>query len=422
MIESIFSGASILKKSNQQNSIAAVSIEILPEFGWRFGNHRAFGPGTLFQGDSPPNLIIDTTNKPRYIGYVVVKCNQYSARATRLRLHFKGIESLLTYDVGPGIIRTQTNTLFRVRSTLWQKQDENDSLCSDIKYKFLFTLQMPMVQYPPSIDHNLYRCSYKLSAYLDPSLGYGEIPVMAQSQINYIPLIETRLLKAPLYLESVKRKQQKPLFSVKLYSTEYVSGDMLRFAICNTTPGHPSLNTSTTVHATLYRIFSFHDKEVPTVTEIMASQLFHLNVKDLKEETWLSFKIHDDTVPTVTFSTILSITYKLKIKIGSLNQGSNKIKKLMAWPSSTSSCSFETPITIGSMGLGVRVVEELRLYGSIHIPSPKFIKNLEHEDVLPKYEPSRLPSYSTEGNNNANTMTVGCITPASSVTIIRSSL
>lgn len=49
MIESILSGR---RRSSQQStaSIADVSIEILPEFGWSIGNERLFGPGTLFQG------------------------------------------------------------------------------------------------------------------------------------------------------------------------------------------------------------------------------------------------------------------------------------------------------------------------------------------------------------------------------------
>jgi hypothetical protein len=47
MIDSILSGR---RRSSQTTSIAAVSIEILPEFGWSFGDERLFGPGTLFQG------------------------------------------------------------------------------------------------------------------------------------------------------------------------------------------------------------------------------------------------------------------------------------------------------------------------------------------------------------------------------------
>lgn len=47
MIDSILSGR---RRSSQTTSIAAVSIEILPEFGWSIGDERLFGPGTLFQG------------------------------------------------------------------------------------------------------------------------------------------------------------------------------------------------------------------------------------------------------------------------------------------------------------------------------------------------------------------------------------
>jgi hypothetical protein len=39
------------RRNSQNSSIASLSIQIFPEFGWPIGdNERAFGPGTIFQG------------------------------------------------------------------------------------------------------------------------------------------------------------------------------------------------------------------------------------------------------------------------------------------------------------------------------------------------------------------------------------
>lgn len=49
MIDSLFGPR---KTIVYPSSIATISIELLPEFGWSVGseNQKAFGPGTLFQG------------------------------------------------------------------------------------------------------------------------------------------------------------------------------------------------------------------------------------------------------------------------------------------------------------------------------------------------------------------------------------
>lgn len=40
------------RKTSQNSSIATLSIQLFPEFGWPVenNNERAYGPGTLFQG------------------------------------------------------------------------------------------------------------------------------------------------------------------------------------------------------------------------------------------------------------------------------------------------------------------------------------------------------------------------------------
>jgi hypothetical protein len=388
-------------------------------------------------------------------GYVNVKCNESSAKATRLRLVFQGSEAMLTYDVGPGVIRTQTNQLFGVRSVLWQKTDENELLNTTTTYKFLFTIQMPLVQYPPSIDHAFYRCCYKLSAYLDPSLGYGEVPVMTQVKIDYIPLMETKLLKSPLYLEDLKKgKNQTPPVSVKLHSIQYLSGDTIQANICITSDRISPNNSSSlanheyNVTLNLYQISKFNLDKEPILTRLVCTQshiiktdntINNSNSSIEQSQHPVSLKIDEELPPSFDYSRIMSLSYKLKVKVyikktrappSSVNNGQTrkKVKEIMTtlpWTSSALSM-FETPIIIGTMGRGIRAMDGLKAYSRYlneddPVPIPKFVKNLVHEDELPKYEPARLPLYN-DSYNHEQIPTIGTIITASPVTIIRSTL
>jgi hypothetical protein len=387
---------------------------------------------------------------------------------------FQGVEAMLAYDMGPGVMRSHTSPLFGVRQVLWKKSDENDVLKARTTYKFLFTIQMPMVQFPPSMNHDYYRCTYKLSAYLDPSLGYGEIPVMTQIHIKYIPLTETRLLKTPIYLEDLKRKKNGNTSSaitasVKLYSLEYMSGSTIRATICVTRnsnnsatslpPLPSSLNTMADLSITmyLYQVSKFNLDAEPISEELIATQTHviknnkNYNVDGQEQQYPVFIKLNETLPPTFEYSTIMSLTYKLKIKIhlkkskpesttttksstaaaaattnsstetvensndssnnfitvtttDHLLEGANKkkkknFKKLLAFRSTAISV-FETPILIGTMGRGIRAGDELKKYSEFDkdstdnpIPTPRFVKNIEYEDSLPRYEAGRLPSY-----------------------------
>ncbi|KAK4513989.1 uncharacterized protein ATC70_005996 [Mucor velutinosus] len=440
MIESILSGR---RRSGHQStaSIASVSIEILPEFGWSMGNERLFGPGTLFQG------------------HVVVRCKEHSARATRLRMHFQGVEAMLTYDVGPGIIRTNSNQLFGVRHTLWKKLDDDDGLHAMTTYKFLFTIQMPFVQFPPSMNHEYYRCTYKLSAFLDPSLGYGEVPVMSQQYINYIPLIETKLLKAPLYLEDQKSRRKQvpslnmPSVTAKLHSVEYLSGDTIQATICpKFTERHSSCNIyDYYVTMNLYQVSSFNADSVPVLSQLVETKSHHVQVRQEKNnskssEFHVDLKLKEDLPPSFEYSKIMTLAYRLKVKVyikkqktsfslGAAKQckpaeGSKKLKEMITtfpWPS-TAMSTFESDIVVGTLGRGVRVGEDLRNYASFRtseVPIPKFMKHIEYEDELPRYESTRLPSYTSEivhQQQHGTITTTGSIISGTSLDGIRSSL
>lgn len=415
---------------------------------------------------------------------MVVRCNEFSTRATKLRIVFQGVEAMLAYDMGPGVMRSHTSPLFSVRQVLWKKSDENDVLHARMTYKFLFTIQMPMIQFPPSMNTDYYRCNFKLSAYLDPSFGYGEIPVMTQIHIKYIPLTETRLLKTPIYLQDLKKRKNLNFVtpnitaSVKLNSMEYLSGSTIRATICVTrksnnnnhgittttsiSPSSPSaVNTIADLSITmyLYQISKFNLDAEPISEELVVTQTHiiknnkNFNMDGHEQQYPVFIKLNESLPPTFEYSTIMSLTYKLKIKIylkksktpstAALNSasttaaandttnrensnaddsnatttttitttdhlidGTHKKKKTKSLQKllglrSTAISVFETPIIIGTMGRGIRVGDELRKYSEFDVdkdsdnsmPTPHFMKNVEYEDSLPKYEASRLPSY-----------------------------
>lgn len=378
------------------------------------------------------------------LGHVVVKCKEHSARATRLRMHFQGVESMLTYDVGPGVIRTNSNQLFGVRHTLWNKLDDDDGLDAMTTYRFLFTVQMPFVQFPPSMHHEYYRCTYKLSAYLDPSLGYGEVPVMSQAYINYIPLTETRLLKSPLYLKDLKKTKKQiassmPSVAVKLSSVEYLSGDTIQATVCPIFTDNSS-STVYNYHVTmnLYQISKFTADSVPILTQLVDTQSHNVEIKDdKKKEFRVSLKLQEDLPPSFEYSKIMTLTYKLKVKVYIKKrktsfssvmmqkpENSKKLKEMMTtlpWPS-TAMSTFETDIMVGTLSRGVRAGDDLREYSTFRsdqVPSPRFIKGIEYEDELPQYESIRLPSYTFEIPQHCTT---GSIISGTSLEVIRSSL
>ncbi|CAO3667599.1 unnamed protein product [Rhizopus stolonifer] len=385
----------MIKRNNTQPIASSIDIELLPGFGWDIGNSRVFGPGQIFQG------------------YVVLKCNEHSAKATTFRLVFQATEAMLSHDLGPGIQRAHTSNLFGVATNLWIKEEDNE-LIPMTTYRFLFTIQMPMVQFPPSIDHQYYRCSYKLTAYLDPSLAYKEVPVMCQRLIRFIPLIETRLLKTPLVLKNVKKrlmeKQPKIAASVKLNAIEYVAGDTIQATVCVT--DSPKTLNDLSISMNVYQISKFNLDQKPILNQLVATTTFILKnnnshpIHDAGYRTQthqVRLELDENLPPSMEYSEIMSLSYKLVISIHKtiVTKKNNKrllsLKNLLV-PWTNDLCLFEQLILIGTMGGGIRTGDDLNVYSKYNktnkpMPHPKFLKTIEYEDALPLYDPSRLPSY-----------------------------
>lgn len=425
----------MLKNKHPDPIASSIRIELSQGFGWERGNVQVYGPGTLFQGmyvvliTKTSDSLFNNNNK----GHVILRTNAHSRKATTLRLLFQATEAMLNHDLGPGVQRSHTSKLFGVATNLWEKGQDNE-LQPMATYKFLFTIQMPMVQFPPSVEHQYYRCSYKLTAYLDPSLAYKEVPVMAHTCVNYIPLIETKLLKSPLTLTDVKRRmilQDLRLnisASVKLYAVEYVAGDMIQATI-RVTDMHRNKNKNRSltlndlsVTMSVFQISKFNSDDKPILNKLVATRTHILKnnrqrVDNTQDDTsqihQVQLELDESLPPSMEFSEIMSLSYKLVISVHKTIVTTKKNNKkllnvknlLLPWTNDLH--IFEQPIIIGTMGRGIRMGDELDVYSKYKrtdnpIPHPKFLQTVEYEDALPLYDPSRLPSYHNLSRSNSS--------------------
>jgi hypothetical protein len=319
--------------------------------------------------------------------------------AKSLCLSFHAFESMLACDIGPDGARTQKSTLFNIKTTLW----EDKVLDKDKLYRFPFMIQMPFVQFPPSMKNDHYQCSFLLIAHLN-SISDKYSNMVAKTPIEYRPLIETKALKRPIYLsDSNSRKkgtvsstssdalESRPL--IHLYSLDYVAGDTIRASI-----DFRDTEAKFSVTISLYQVLEFSMENTSKIEILVDSATLPATSN---QNNLICLESSSDLPPSFNFSKMMSLSYKLQIalqKPSSTTSIRNKplLKKLVTpiWPSTVA--QFETEIVFGNLGLGIRSSEALfpySLFNRSTLPPPKFIEQEEHEDVLPLYDPTKLPHY-----------------------------
>lgn len=355
---------------------------------------------------------------------MIVTCKEFSETAEKLSLIFQGTESMLTYEIGLGAIRSNTVQFFKINSTLWEKTDASEALRPLETYKFMFTIQMPMIQFPPSMSHDFYKCSFKLSAHLYPSSGHSKLPVTAQTFIKYIPLIETRVSKIPIHLNDLRKKKNKKvkkdvvITSVELSSTEYVIGDTIQATVhierdlhdrpisgTNTAPLIPAITHALSITMDLYQISTITVDDEPIIERLVETQTYILKENSTSKigHYPVTLKLNKLLPPSFEYGRIVSVSYKLKLKVqvkktsppppsdkvaftgnpemsihsndatilfdnkDCLNYSVGKrkgLKKYLGLPWSSVASVFETPIVIGTLGRGIRTYDELRNYST----------------------------------------------------------
>ncbi|KAI9356441.1 hypothetical protein BD770DRAFT_390230 [Pilaira anomala] len=353
----------------------SLSIELLPEFGWSIRNQPVYGPGSVFQGFV--NLNIDT---PMSI--------------ERVRLVFYAIETIPSFEVSPGVIRSAKNMIFSTQTVLWHSNQTLQQLSQKRKHIFPFTIQMPMIQFPPSVDHTSYKCNFLLVALLDtPTL---DIPVIKKEvPVLCMPFVTTSFLKIP----TVLTKEKKSLSAkVQMTAQEYVLGDNISLNLHverknNWKKESKNSLQFVTAHLKLIQTLSIrHSDDIPDQIKCVASVSSNLLlIKSLDGSGMycdgdLTLKIPNDISPSYDYGKLANIFYRLQITVEQKSSLGNIWKQCVSLDS--------VHITIGTLGYGIRSSNEIKLYSDLDTPiSPLFMKAVEYEDALPLYDSSKLPSY-----------------------------
>lgn len=328
----------------------------------------------------------------------------------RIRLAFYAVENIPPFDLSPGVLRTIKKTLFSIQHVLWDSNHQTLKLDTNADYSFPFTIQMPMVQFPPSMNHEFYRCTFQLIAFIDTPSSMAKLtdPIRTDVSIIYMPYVETSLLKLPLSMKSSKGHLSA---KIKMGACEFIPGETIPISL-NVENNKPAPSNDSLQYVTAYlklvqtlHIVAFDDMNDQIKTVANAShKLLMINLLSSKGSYChadLELKLPADIAPSYDYGNLVQISYKLHISIeqkGPMGGIWNYNVKMN-----------EVPITMGTLGYGIKSSNELKIYSMFEsgplsskpMPLPKFMKAIEYEDALPLYDASRLPSY--ESPNTGST-------------------
>lgn len=336
------------------------------------------------------------------IGIVHLRMKESPVAADRIVLTFRGAEhATAVHDGIKFLVPLIKNPFFGMQQTLWERT-RDDCLLTESHYQFPFTIQMPMIQFPPSMEHALYQCKFDLSAKLVRTT-FTLPTVLTQRSISYMPFIETSLLKQPV----IEEGHDTGLYSsAQLHSLAYVPGDSIPITIV-TSRRHSSGNKSrrqdypaevNSILLELCETVEILRSKAVSDTRVVASHLYRPNTKGYKyslvktqngsgAEYQVALPLPVDLTPSINYSKIVKVFYTLRIRIKS-SQPTFLIGSML-----NSVINMELSLKIGTLGYGIRASQDLKVYYVDTENSPRFLRSLEYEESLPLYEASKLPSY-----------------------------
>lgn len=335
-------------------------------------------------------------------GFVKLNIKSLEMMIERIRLAFYAVETIPPFELSPGVLRTIKKTLFSVQQVLWDSNHQTLKLDTDTEYSFPFTIQMPMVQFPPSMNHDFYRCRFQLIAFIDTPSSMAKLtdPIRTDVSIISMPYVETSLLKSPFSIESSKGHLSA---KAKMGAYEFIPGETIPISL-NVRNNKPAPSNGSLQYVTAHiklvqtlHIVVFDDMNDQITTVANAShKLLMINLLSSKGSYChadLELKLPADITPSYDYGNLVQVSYKLHISIDQ--------KGPMGGIWNYSVNMNEVPITIGTLGYGIKSSNELKIYSMFEsgpssskpMPLPKFMKAIEYEDALPLYDASRLPSY-----------------------------
>ncbi|ORX59672.1 hypothetical protein DM01DRAFT_1405177 [Hesseltinella vesiculosa] len=359
-----------------------LNLVLLPEFGWTIQNKPVFGPGSVFQGHVDLNL-----------------CKRLLL--DRVRLVFQARERLHYCQTANGVDENKAGLLFAVQQTLWESKQGNRQLDPG-HHELAFTIQMPMVQFPPTVDQDFYKCTFKLIAVAERALPAGGFRTLLlhEEPLMYMPFVETSLNKLPF---QIQQKQDDMVVTVAMPTLDVLLGEELRgqLQVCHTTTNKPKpLEYVLRLQQCMTPLDEDLDPHTRDVASLVGKLLPGRNTQpddDSKKnktvlvasyETDFQLAVPEHLPPTFTYGRLAAITYRLVMTIkrnGPLGMWAYEWTK-------------EVPVTLGTLGLGLHVPIDLHIYTTLPKETaqqqrPRFMKAIEYEDALPLYEPIKLPDY-----------------------------
>ncbi|KAH8549011.1 hypothetical protein BGW37DRAFT_162255 [Umbelopsis sp. PMI_123] len=328
------------------------SIELRPEFGWRINGETVYSPGSIFEGTVKVNTSIT-------IPKVTIK------------ILFIGTERLRPDIAAISGVMLEHRPIFAVRSVLFGKEQAQDIQIGDHQYPF--AIQLPMVNYPPSFVHQMCSCSFRLIAIMESCNNHRKY---SEQSIRYIPYIETSPLKNTYTLNAHGG-------TISIPSLSYLQADTIPIR-------YQSKNSPiVSVSVRLRRRLSYGDDGVEDhLVETLSQDETKLTTMDTYNGI-MYFNLPESIIPTIDYSSWMSITYTLEVTI--------KRQKILG-----PAAHFTVPLTIGTMGPGIRTPSDLKPYTqSQHEENsgrrvvPCFVQRIEYEDCLPEYASYKLPNYQT---------------------------
>lgn len=344
----------------------------------------------------------------KFLGFVTLTNEAYHDHhlitlAEKIRVVFVCNEYILPYTIFPGVIRSSKNKIFSTQHVLWDNtKDLNNTLSKD-EYTFPFTIQLPMIQFPPAVvEDPIYKCEYKLIAVMD--LREGVDSLRKELPVVFMPLIETTLLKSPMVYNTTV-KDQGISASVKLNALDFVPGDPLVANLkLESSPAEcsgkkQSITKSVIIISELYQTIEVHESDdisdqVNMVSSSGSKELSMVlqqqkNAISYNSESNIELQLPVDLTPSFS-GNLVSVSYALRLRLEKKGPFGG------IWKQNTNIGTY--PLTIGTLGYGIRSSDSLENYtawnnsnssassstaatndNSDPMTLPKFVQDVEYE-------------------------------------------
>ncbi|CAO3634321.1 unnamed protein product [Cunninghamella blakesleeana] len=356
-------------------------------------------------------------------GFIVLKITE-PISVKRLKIIFKASERLNFDVLGWQKNKEDDGRLFAIRTTLFNQEVSGDILEAG-SHTFRFAIELPPVNYPPTIDHYLIGTTFSLVGSLErnnDNTPYRTAPY----PVLFRPVLQTRLLKliptSPL-LEHEAIVTQRVLARLILPSLEYNIFDTKHIPIqIILSANHPQyfINANLQqVKIALKQQLTIHHKSF-TRSETISLYQTDLRIPFNSVQNAIAspssstdcscsvtlqsdIPLKNNPLPTVNFSTRFKLNYILDVSI-----------KYRQGPLATKKKLFNLPIHFGTLPPGALPDNDLLLYTDDQVKNcttlafkPKFLTPINHPDeLLPAYdELYRPPTYQSRITSTPDTAT-----------------